>query len=527
MALFQRPTVSAAHEALNEVILKERLEYARYVTVIRLAATIAGTLLFAVIDAENSIIAVSRAGAWLYFMVAGLIATAIFAFPKTAVASSYAIAFIDVPLLSFVHHLQLGPLGELRYHNVPPNLVMMSTLIVAASLTMSLPVILCTTTTAGASMILMLYRCDFPLLPILLSTVGSIATAVMTSLMVIRIRRLAIESRSRDLLGKYVLGERIGMGGMAEVFRATYCPEGGFERRVAVKRIHPQAARDPKAIALFRREAELGATLAHPNLVQVLDFGADGASYFLAMELVDGCSLQQMMLAARSERRPFEVKAISYLAWCLAEALQHLHEHVGESGEAQGLVHRDVNPPNVLISKSGDVKLTDFGIARGLHAVTLTAPDLMRGKLAYAAPEQVRGETVDVRADLFALGLTLWEMSAGERVFHGASEVELMRAVLEQPLSDVRQVRPALPVALAEAIAGLLERDLTRRTPSARAFLQQLSTLATDAFDVREGRRLLSLWVTQGQALMAPTQIDGGSRPAEVVVADMDKPAST
>ncbi len=495
-------TSSAARAALNEVILNERRLNAHRVTIIRLVATGVGALLFLFLNVDLPAIAISRWGAWLYFLVAAVIALVIFAFPKTVIISSYAVAFVDVPLLSAIHHLQLGPLGELRYHNVPANLVMMSTLIVAASLSMSLPVIVATATTATASMVLMLYRCDYPMLPILLCAITAPAMAVVTGLLVFRIRRLVVESRSRDLLGKYVLGERIGIGGMAEVFRATYCPEGGFERAVAVKRIHTSAAQDPTAMALFRREAELGALLAHPNLVQVLDFGADGSTYFLAMELVDGCSLQNVLLAGRSEQRAIEPMAVAYVAWCLAEALQHLHEHSSSGG---GLVHRDVNPPNVLISRGGDVKLADFGIARGVNSVSLTAADMMRGKLAYSAPEQLRGEMLDAKADLFALGLTLFEMLTGERAFRGESNIEIVKAVSERPLPPLSTLRPDTSPVLCAAIDGLLVKEVAGRTHSARAFLQQLAMLDSKAFEVREGRRLMATWVSAGLALVAPS----------------------
>ena len=223
------------------------------------------------------------------------------------------------------------------------------------------------------------------------------------------------------------------------------------------------------------------------------------------MELVDGCSLQNVLLAARSEQRAIEPMAVAYVAWCLAEALQHLHEHAGTNGNLNGLVHRDVNPPNVLISRGGDVKLADFGIARGVNSVSLTAADVMRGKLAYSAPEQLRGDMLDAKADLFALGLTLWEMLTGDRAFRGESNIEIVKAVAEQPLAPLHTLRPDASPVLCAAIDGLLVKEVGSRTQSARAFLQQLATLDAKTFEVREGRRLMSSWVSSGLALVAPS----------------------
>lgn len=334
------------------------------------------------------------------------------------------------------------------------------------------------------------------------------------SSLVSRIRRLVRQSRERDLLGKYILGERIGSGGMAEVFAATYSPEGGFERRVAIKRILPSFANNPDAVLLFRREAELGASLAHPNLVQILDFGSDGGSYFLAMEYVDGCTLGDVLRGLRSRDERMSLKALTALTWCLADALGYLHDHVSPTGQHQQLVHRDVNPPNVLLSRAGDVKLSDFGVARDVGGATLTEVGVLRGKLAYASPEVILGEKFDGRADLYALGITLYESLSGERPFSGHSDSTLARSILEAPVRPIGELRPDFSPELVTLFSKLIERSKDARTPSAMALIQQLAALGPDELDLAAGRRELAACVagsisSKAPPSSAPTQPSG------------------
>ncbi|QSQ19153.1 serine/threonine protein kinase [Pyxidicoccus parkwayensis] len=261
--------------------------------------------------------------------------------------------------------------------------------------------------------------------------------------------------RQQELLGRYFLHERLGAGGMAEVFRATYSPEGGIEKTVAVKRILPAYAEDEQFIALFRREAELGAILQHPNIVQVLDVGRLDDTHFIAMEYVDGLSLRQLI----KEHGPLPVAAVTYLGAELAAALDYLHRRTSREGVPLNLVHRDINPPNVLLSRIGDVKLSDFGIARAVTHSPVTHLGQVRGKADYMAPEQLLGGVLDGRADLFALGLTMHEALTGRRILHGMeheTRAALMDAVkgLPPPSALRREVPPevdAIIMALLQA----------------------------------------------------------------------------
>ena len=281
--------------------------------------------------------------------------------------------------------------------------------------------------------------------------------------------------RSQDLMGKYFMHERIGAGGMAEVFRATYSPEGGFEKIVAVKRVLPEVAglADGRLfVDMFREEARLCAQLSHPNVVQVLDAGQFGGRYVLAMEFVDGVSLHRVIYRAG---RPMPLAAIAFVGAELAAALDYIHARVDSNGDSLDLVHRDVNPPNVLVSRLGEVKLADFGVAHAVNRATLD-PGRVYGKLGYLAPEQLHAEKIDGRADLFALGLTLYEMAMGKPLFRGAAldEVDDIRNPEVELGDDV-------PLELRRLIGDLLAVAPANRPATGAVVRARLLTLAGEA----------------------------------------------
>ncbi len=318
------------------------------------------------------------------------------------------------------------------------------------------------------------------------------ASSLLTALFVTHLNRRAEEAlaavRAKDVFGKYLLHERLGVGGMAEVYRATYNPEGGFQKVVALKRVLPQYAEDELFISMFRGEAALCSQFAHPGVVQVFDFGKFGDSYFLAMEYLDGPPLSRALRAHKGVGLP--VPAVLHLAVSLCEALQYLHERRAADGTPLNLVHRDLNPPNVLLSRLGEVKLTDFGIARSASHLQLTEVGIIKGKPGYLSPEQAAGEEIDGRVDLFALGVTLRECLVGEPLFASADQATMVRNTFEKVVPPVRSRRPEVPVALEAVVMRLLERDVTRRLPSARVALQSLR--AMDSGPVGSGARALA-----------------------------------
>lgn len=272
------------------------------------------------------------------------------------------------------------------------------------------------------------------------------------------------------------------------MFRATYAPEGGFERPAAVKKILPAYAEDAEFIALFRREAELAAQLHHPNVIQLFDAGRSGDSYFLAMEFVDGLPLHKLI---RQHPGPMPLPAATFVAFELCAALEYVHELRSPDGAPLRLIHRDLNPPNVLISKSGDVKLADFGIARSRLATAITTTGAVRGKNGYMPPEQLRGGSLDPRADLYALGCTLWEMLAGSRLFEGDDDLAVQRAVMRHAVPRVSERRADVPRAPDELVQSLLEPSRDRRPASAAEVRVALLGLEPKANPLPEGRELL------------------------------------
>ncbi len=299
--------------------------------------------------------------------------------------------------------------------------------------------------------------------------------------------------RAKDLVGKYFLHEKLGVGGMAEVFRATYSPEGGFEKVVAIKRILPAYAEDEDFVTLFRREAELGSLLNHSNIVQVLDVGRFADTYFMAMEFIEGLSLRELIKV----HGPLPPAVVAYIGAEMGEALDYVHRRTASDGVPLNLVHRDVNPPNILLSRIGEVKLGDFGVARAAIHVRLTEVDRVRGKLGYMSPEQARGETFDGRADLFALGLTLHEALTGRRLFQGEYVSDTSRSTPPSFILPPSSIRPDLPPALDAAIMGLLQWRVMDRTPRGLRLREQLCELSGASAPYPHGQEALARLVQE------------------------------
>jgi serine/threonine-protein kinase len=284
--------------------------------------------------------------------------------------------------------------------------------------------------------------------------------------------------RSKDLFGKYRLRRAVGRGGMAEVIEALYCPEGGFQRRVAIKRIHPHLAERPRFVELFRSEAELCARLAHPNVVQVMDFGRIQDTYFLAMEFVDGLTLAQLL--SRGDRRGISLPehVAAAIATDLLEGLHHAHCVArGGDGSPLRIVHRDLCPQNILLSRNGEVKITDFGVARALKDAECSDTRQVVGHIAYLAPEQARAMPLDSRVDLWALGVILWEMLTGRRLFRRGSDTATVLAILNDPIPSVRAARPELSARWDALIGRALEREPHRRFQAAREMAEVLEAI--------------------------------------------------
>jgi serine/threonine protein kinase len=285
-----------------------------------------------------------------------------------------------------------------------------------------------------------------------------------------------------EKIGPYRLLDRLGEGGMAETFVALKHGPGGFVQRVCVKRIRQGLAADPDYVRQFLAEARLAATLRHANLAQVIDFGQDGDAYWLALELIEGMDLRAL-LGACGGRLPAEL--VAHLGAELASALDVAHRTGAGAAGAGGIVHRDVSPSNVLLSLEGEVKLTDFGIARRLDEPSHTRTGVIRGKIPYLAPEYVESGHYGPRSDLFALGVIMYEALSGQRPHDGPADFETLRRATRGEHPALAALCPEAPAALCALIERLLEPDPLGRPPSAAALLDALAPLALGSTDAR------------------------------------------
>jgi serine/threonine-protein kinase len=277
--------------------------------------------------------------------------------------------------------------------------------------------------------------------------------------------------------GKFRLVELLASGGMAEVWRAEMPGAAGFVKEIALKLVRGEHRADDAFTRMFIQEARLASRLDHANIVHVFDLGEVEGHYYIAMELVRGRTLREVADRCRELGVRFGVLRAVHVCAEIARALAYAHR-LEVDGRPAGLVHRDVSPQNVLISLEGEVKLADFGIARAAGSEELTRAGTIKGKLAYMAPEQARGEPVDARADVFALGVVLWELCAGRRLFAREGEAATLAAVLDAaPISRPSAWNEAVPPELDEAVLAALNRDRERRTPSAEELAATLSPI--------------------------------------------------
>ena len=277
-------------------------------------------------------------------------------------------------------------------------------------------------------------------------------------------------SEERPLLGPYRIERRLAAGGMAEVFVAHREGPHGFFKRVALKRILPQFSSDPDFVSMFIDEARLAAMLEHPNIVQVFDFGTHGEDLVLVMELVDGSNVSRVLRAAPLEA-PIPWDVALHIAYQTAQALDYAHHAVDDRGQSLEFVHRDVSPANLLLTRTGHVKLTDFGIATVRSRAPTTEDGQVRGKLGYMSPEQVLGKELDGKSDVFTLSTVLAEMLIGEPLFQGESELNVLLQIRDADLRVLARCERRIPQDIRTLVLRGLQRDPSER-PTAGAFAE-------------------------------------------------------
>lgn len=288
-------------------------------------------------------------------------------------------------------------------------------------------------------------------------------------------------------IGPYQIREKIAQGGMAELFIADYVRQDGFKRLVAIKRVLPHLAENTDFINMFIREARLAALLQHPNIVQIFDFGKIQNTYIIAMEYIKGLNLGQIMAKLQ---KPLSIDMAVFIIMKISLGLDYSHKRKDDdTDQLLGIVHRDISPQNILISDQGEVKISDFGISKATTEPSLTQAGVIKGKLAYLAPEQALGQEVDQQADIYALGLVFYEILSGQRLYHFDSDIEAIRTIPEMIIPPLTTVRPDLPDGVERIVMKCLEKDKGQRYADAMALhddLMQLKIKLNMAYDASD-----------------------------------------
>ena len=268
---------------------------------------------------------------------------------------------------------------------------------------------------------------------------------------------------------RYTITERLDHGGMAEVFRGVAESMEGFKKNVAIKRILPNLTKNQKFVAMFLDEARLSLFLQHANIVQVFDISrTPDNAYFLVMEFVDGCNLKALLERSKQKNKRLEVGHAIYLMMECCKALNYAHnlEHP-ETNEPLGIVHRDISPPNILLSKNGEIKLVDFGLAKANTQIEATDQGVVKGKFSYLSPEAASAQPVDHRADVFAVGIILWEMLTGRRLFYGDTDYQTVELVRQARIPSIAALNSEVLPELEQVVRKALARDPEDRYQSA------------------------------------------------------------
>jgi eukaryotic-like serine/threonine-protein kinase len=299
-----------------------------------------------------------------------------------------------------------------------------------------------------------------------------------------------LDRGGQQRLDRYELVAELASGGMATVFLGRILGAGGFQRFVAIKRLHPHLASEQEFVEMFLDEARLAASIHHPNVVPILEVGTSDRGYYLVMEYIEGDTLARLLARAATSRQRIPVPIVLRIMLDTLAGLHAAHELKDDNDQHLSLVHRDVSPQNILVGINGTARITDFGVARAATRLSSTRSGQLKGKLAYMAPEQARGGQIDRRADLFALGTVLWEVLADKRLFKGEGEADTLNRVLFEPIPKVRDIDPEIPVELEAVTMKSLDRDPEKRFPTSAAFADELEKAARIAASIASVREV-------------------------------------
>lgn len=279
-----------------------------------------------------------------------------------------------------------------------------------------------------------------------------------------------------EKIGKYLLKEYIASGGMAEIYRGSLEGPHGFVKDVVIKAIHPHLLKDERYIKLFLREAKLWARLNHSSIVQVYEFFEEKGRYYLVMEYIKGTDLLGVIKRAHSRGTSLGIPRTLKIFESVLSALEYAHNFRDDTEQIYGIVHRDISPQNILISINGDVKITDFGIAKASLSTGLTTQGAIIGKIDYMSPEQAQGKEVDHRTDIFSAGIVLWEALTENKLFDGKSDIELLENVRRCEIIRPSSINPEIDEKLERIIMKALQYDREFRYKSAAEFSDELKS---------------------------------------------------
>lgn len=302
-------------------------------------------------------------------------------------------------------------------------------------------------------------------------------------------RLLPVDPNERQRIDRYELVAEIASGGMATVFLARRAGVGGFQRFVAVKRLHPHLATEVEFVQMFLDEARIAALIHHPNVVSISEVGASDRGYYLVMDYIEGDTLARLISECADNNRVVPIGVGLRIVIDMLTGLHAAHELRDEQGNSAGLVHRDVSPQNILVGLDGIARISDFGVARAAMRLAGTRVGQLKGKLAYMAPEQAAAdEQLDRRADVFAAGIVLWELLAGRRLFRAPNDAATLSRVVSEPIAPPSRFVQSIDSRIVDVCMKALERPLSKRIATAGQFAEMLESAATRAGALGTGR---------------------------------------
>lgn len=283
-------------------------------------------------------------------------------------------------------------------------------------------------------------------------------------------------AHSFERFGKYVLLEKLASGGMAEVYLAKNSGANGVSKFVAIKRILPQYSDNEEFIEMFKEEAKIAVNLNHSNVVHIHEFGIERNQFYLVMEYVEGRNLRQILNELKKKGNHFQIDQIVYVIKEVAAGLDHAHRCLdGTTGKPLNITHRDMSPQNVMVSFEGEIKIIDFGIAKAETQMEATKAGTLKGKFGYMSPEQADGQNIDLRTDVFSLGIVLWELLAKDRLFSGSSEAAILRKIRESAIPPLRKIDPSIHPELEKIVSKALAKDKNLRYQTSAALHRDLN----------------------------------------------------